>query len=499
MTDVHIVNHELLLKNGANVTGNIVVSGTVDGRDISVDAVHFTDTANPHLVTKGQISLGNVENLKVNLVATSNPTTTDDSAAGYAVGSRWVNVSSDSEFVCLDDSSGSAVWKSTTMNPAASDVPAVQVRRTTAVTSLAQSTYTDIAYDATDVETDNTALEHNVVTDRIDIKSTGYYTIYHRLVFSDSTGQTLLTRVRKNDTTVLDGSDSNVFSTYLTSGDYVTLQYHYGGTNAGAQIDAGAILGIFQLTGAKGDQGIQGPVGNTGPAGPAGLVAADWKGEWTSQNYVVDDAVEYNGSAYMCILNTTSNQDPSNSTYWDLIVSKGDQGAQGPEGPTGPTGASGSNGSDGAVGPTGPTGPEGPTPTIYFGEIYRSATQNISTSSSDTIIDNTSAGELSSFTHASGTGRLTYTGATTRKFKIDAAISCYQTSTLDHVFTIYKNGSASVKGVSEDRLSSFTDSVFVQSIEELAQNDYIDVRVKTTDGSGTMTLKRYSLIALSIT
>jgi len=63
----------------------------------------------------------------------------------------------------------------------------------------------------------------------------------------------------------------------------------------------------------------------TTTAGATGV----WKGPWVSQNYVVDDLVEYNGSSYICILNTVSNEVPTNGTYWDLVASKGDTGAEG--------------------------------------------------------------------------------------------------------------------------------------------------------------------------
>ncbi len=56
----------------------------------------------------------NVENLKVNLIATTDPTTGDDTGDGYAVGSRWINVTSDEEFVCLDATAAAAVWATTT-------------------------------------------------------------------------------------------------------------------------------------------------------------------------------------------------------------------------------------------------------------------------------------------------------------------------------------------------------------------------------------------------
>ena len=42
------------------------------------------------------------------------------------------------------------------------------------------------------------------------------------------------------------------------------------------------------------------------------------KNAWISQNYVVNDEVRYNSKNYNCILNTVSNEDPTNSTYWEL-------------------------------------------------------------------------------------------------------------------------------------------------------------------------------------
>lgn len=51
------------------------------------------------------------------------------------------------------------------------------------------------------------------------------------------------------------------------------------------------------------------------------------KGAWVSQNYVVGDAVSYtNGNSYICYLNTTSNQIPTNTTYWQILSEKGATG-----------------------------------------------------------------------------------------------------------------------------------------------------------------------------
>lgn len=86
---------------------------TNDRADARV-AVHSALTNNPHVVTKTQVGLGNVQNTLCNLAATSAPTTGDDSGDGYDVGSIWVNLTTDIIYVCTDSSLGAAVWKNVT-------------------------------------------------------------------------------------------------------------------------------------------------------------------------------------------------------------------------------------------------------------------------------------------------------------------------------------------------------------------------------------------------
>lgn len=89
------------------------LSGAGTNDHAALDA-HVASASNPHVVTKAQVGLGNVEDLKVTLNASTDPTVNDDSASGYAVGSRWFNVSLGKEFVCLDATVGAAVWTETT-------------------------------------------------------------------------------------------------------------------------------------------------------------------------------------------------------------------------------------------------------------------------------------------------------------------------------------------------------------------------------------------------
>ncbi len=48
--------------------------------------------------------------------ATTAPVKTNDTTEGYAVGSRWVDVTNDKEYVCLDATVGAAVWTETTQS-----------------------------------------------------------------------------------------------------------------------------------------------------------------------------------------------------------------------------------------------------------------------------------------------------------------------------------------------------------------------------------------------
>lgn len=48
--------------------------------------------------------------------ATVAPSVNDDSGDGYQVGSRWIDVTNNKEYVCLDASVGAAVWTETTQS-----------------------------------------------------------------------------------------------------------------------------------------------------------------------------------------------------------------------------------------------------------------------------------------------------------------------------------------------------------------------------------------------
>jgi len=45
-----------------------------------------------------------------NIAATVAPTATDDSSKGYDVGSRWIDVTSNIPYICVDSTATAAVW-----------------------------------------------------------------------------------------------------------------------------------------------------------------------------------------------------------------------------------------------------------------------------------------------------------------------------------------------------------------------------------------------------
>ena len=58
----------------------------------------------------GNVSMMTIEGVKANYAATTAPTSGDDSADGYSVGSKWFDVTNDLTYECVDASAGAAVW-----------------------------------------------------------------------------------------------------------------------------------------------------------------------------------------------------------------------------------------------------------------------------------------------------------------------------------------------------------------------------------------------------
>lgn len=138
-----------------------------------------------------------------------------------------------------------------------------------------------------------------------------------------------------------------------------------------------------------------------------GIKGADgditWQGEWSSATtYTQNEAVQYNGSAYVALQGNSNLIPSSNASSWSVMTSKGDTGATGASGSAGtvtigstttgstggsasvtnsgtsseavlnftiPKGNTGQQGATGNTGPTGSTGAAGDNATIQIGTI----------------------------------------------------------------------------------------------------------------------------------
>ena len=71
-----------------------------------------------------------------------------------------------------------------------------------------------------------------------------------------------------------------------------------------------------------------------------GIKGADgditWHGEWSSSTtYTQNQAVQFNGSAYVCLQGNSNVIPPDNTSAWSVMVLKGDTGATGAVGSAG--------------------------------------------------------------------------------------------------------------------------------------------------------------------
>ncbi len=100
---------------------------------------HTALTSNPHTVTKSQVSLGNVPDLKQNLSASVAPGASDDTGAGYAVGSSWIDTTADKTYMCTDATAAAAVWKDTSASGGA-DADAIHDNVASEISAITEKT-----------------------------------------------------------------------------------------------------------------------------------------------------------------------------------------------------------------------------------------------------------------------------------------------------------------------------------------------------------------------
>lgn len=210
---------------------------------------------------------------------------------------KWPNADGTVDQVLKTDGAGQLSWVGSG-GGASTTLSAVQTRRTTSFNIT--TSFANVPLDSTDVETDATVIEHNnTSTERIDIKVNGIYTVLYNLYTIITSGVssrvTVFTRVLKNGTTLLAGSDLDVGMYYsgstgqtenptsnrsvtmsLSAGDYLTLQtkyVEYLGPITSCDTKGDVIFKAIKLDGVQGAAGTDGSDG--APGSGTTLIAKD--------------------------------------------------------------------------------------------------------------------------------------------------------------------------------------------------------------------------------
>jgi len=163
--------------------------------------------------------------IKKKFDATQAPTVNNDIDEGYEVGSRWVDVTNDKEYVCLDNTDGAAVWTETTGAGGGAST-------FTGLTDT-PSAYTDAGNKLVAVNSGATALEF--ITDNKVTQTIQDYTIYcNASTGNDTTGDgtsgTPYATIQKaidslptiiaHDVVIAVGADETITSTISFAGHY---------------------------------------------------------------------------------------------------------------------------------------------------------------------------------------------------------------------------------------------------------------------------------------
>lgn len=197
-------------------------------------------------------------------------------------------------------------------------VASAQIRASSADVTLTGS-YADLTFDTVDVENNDVVIDADTANNKIIVKVTGYYLIQYNVIAAIGNGCTSQFRAVKNDSTLINGTETGVLL----------------GTSCGATNTEQVCVAIVASLSANDTVKVQGkrPGGSNTTLAKAGrslivtkiqgIRGLTWKGAWSGATvYVVDDAAESGGSSYICKLGHT-NQQPPNSTYWDLLAQVG--------------------------------------------------------------------------------------------------------------------------------------------------------------------------------
>lgn len=141
----------------ANVSNNDMVVSSI---------IHVNNTSNPHNVTKDQLGLSDVINLKHKLDGTTRPTSNDDILSGYLVGSRWIDIINEKEYVCINNTSTESIWIETTTQIQNNTISNVG---TTGFGIYKQKTLYDFEFKTINAGSSKLSISDDVLNDKLDI------------------------------------------------------------------------------------------------------------------------------------------------------------------------------------------------------------------------------------------------------------------------------------------------------------------------------------------
>lgn len=158
---------------------------------------------------------------------------------------------------------------------AAGELPSCQLRHS--INTTLYSAWANINFNSTDIENNTNVLEHDTIDNyKLNIKQSGLYLISYNTQISTTVTNSCYTRVLKNGTTLLAGSDNSIlvynnerhivghsFLANLQQNDYITLQISFNIDNQATAV-APTTLIVTALQGIRGEDGTPGADGVPG-------------------------------------------------------------------------------------------------------------------------------------------------------------------------------------------------------------------------------------------
>lgn len=168
--------------------------------------------------------------VKHNFASTAAPGSSDDTDSGYSVGSRWLNTITEDTYVCVDDSSGAAVWEYTSAGriaEGASGAPRIVYGALNLSNDIQQS---DIASGAVGQgELQNNAVGQGQINTGVGSVSSSNTTGINRTFPGGDFGFYPIVRT----SLPFSGNEVKILSSHNTSGIYVTNIFLLAGAGSG--------------------------------------------------------------------------------------------------------------------------------------------------------------------------------------------------------------------------------------------------------------------------